>query len=239
MSQYIIANWKANKDYHQTSLWVKEFKQQLKLRKAEQKLISNQWQIVAAPSYPLLWPMSNFLHQEKLQLKLATQDFSHRSAGSFTGSVPGINLQGLAISFAIVGHSERRRFFGETDEMVAAKVKLALEAGITPIICVDQDYLESQASLIDKKLSSQCLISYEPWTAISTATDNAQSAALEAIKPVIVKIQTIYQPKAIIYGGSVNENNVNQYLRITDGCLVGGACLSGKQFADMVANAQN
>ncbi len=238
MSQYIIANWKANKDYHQTSLWVKGFKQQLKFRKAEQKLTSSQLQIVVAPSYPLLWPLSNALHREKLQLKLATQDFSHQPAGSFTGSVPGINLQGLAISFAIVGHSERRRFFGETDKMVAAKVKLALKAGITPIICIDQDYLESQANLIGKQFSSQCLVAYEPWTAISTATNNAQSATLKTIKPVVAKIKTIYQPKAVIYGGSVNENNVNQYLKITDGCLVGGACLSGKQFADMVANAQ-
>ncbi len=234
MSKYLIANWKANKDYAQTQQWLRDLKSQLTLHSAQNKLNQADWQVILAPSFPLLWPISLALHREELSLKLAIQDFSSQPAGSFTGSVAADNLQGLAINYALLGHSERRRFFAETDEMIAQKVKLALQAGYTPILCVDTAYLESQATLLTTAERQACIVAYEPWTAISTATAGAKSAVPQEILPVLAKIKQVYQPKAIIYGGSVDENNINDYLAVCDGALIGAASLDANRFAKII-----
>lgn len=237
MSKYLIANWKANKDYSQTQLWIKNFKNQLIANSAQDKLNQAEWQVILAPSFPLLWPAAMALHREELKVQLATQDLSHQTAGSFTGSVAADNLKGLSISYVILGHSERRRFFAETDEQVAQKVKLALQAGYTPVLCLDVEYLDTQAALLSPAERQACVVAYEPWGAISTATANAQSANPQEILPVLNQIKQVYQPKAVIYGGSVDENNINDYLAICDGALIGSASLDEAKFAKLLAQA--
>lgn len=226
MSKLIIANWKSNHNLQTAQAWINQVLPAVAEAKAE---------LVVAPPFSLLAEIAELLVSSNIAL--AAQDLSQFGAGSYTGAVCAENLTGLKVQYVILGHSERRKNFQETDEMVAIKVKQALVAGINPIICIDEPYLESQyQALVQAGIDfaqANLVVAYEPLAAIGTG----QSADLEQVTQVIAKIKELFGPVLVIYGGSVTAAKIKDYLAISDGVLVGGASLKGENFVELVKQA--
>ncbi len=160
-------------------------------------------------------------------ISLAAQDVSPFPVGSYTGAVNASQLVDLGIKYCLVGHSERRRYFHETPSDVAAKVRQLLDVGITPIICLSTEDITPQFAALDDSLRARCLFCYEPPGDIG----GTESAAPEDIKKVTDRIHSYAPTHPVMYGGSVNEQNVAA-LRLLGlgGVLVATACLDPKQF---------
>jgi len=227
--KYIIGNWKSNKTSSSSKTWFKDLNTALITNFADNVVVA------IAPAFSLL---EVALEAKKefprlASLKIATQDISPFTAGSYTGAVCAENVEGLGIEFAIVGHSERRRYFHETHQDVANKVARCLESGITPIVCVDDEYIADQAAAIDNQHLSKCIVAYEELSAIGTGKNETP----EHVTSVIERVTLVFGSVPVLYGGSVKPGNIDQYLDITDGVLVGGASLKGDSFAQIASAA--
>ncbi|MFH1959467.1 MAG: triose-phosphate isomerase family protein [Patescibacteria group bacterium] len=219
MSKLFVANWKSNKTLEEVRQWMDDFKVEL----------NDDQEIVIAPPYPFLSLVADKI-KDLPGVSLAVQNLSSFPAGSYTGEVCVRNLEGLGVKYAIVGHSERRRYLKESHQDVANKVSQALNNGITPIVCVDRDYMEDQAQLIESDLLSQCVVAYEPLVAIGTG----ENAPVKEVAKVVKEIKEVFGEVPVLYGGSVSPDNVILYLEITDGVLVGGASLDVGVFAELI-----
>ncbi len=232
MTKLIIANWKSNHTLFSALNWVDQVNNYIETAESD---IAELTKPVLVPPAPFLGLLSEKVKNSILQL--GTQDLSPYPAGSYTGEVCTDNLQDLNIDYAVLGHSERRRYFGEIDEMVADKVKQAVRAGITPIICVDEPYLESQTQAlkdIDVDITKEeMIVAYEPLAAIGSGNN----ADVKQVKTVVDDIKEIYQQSLVIYGGSVTADNVEHYLAVADGVLVGGASLKAEDFIQLLQAA--
>lgn len=233
MPKFIIANWKSNHNLESAREWI---------RIVDKYLVENNiadLKVVLAPPNSLLAGLSEEIQSSKIEL--ATQNISHLGLGSFTGEVCAKNLEGLEVKYTIAGHSERRRFFGETDQEVAVKVVLASKAGIVPILCVDEPYLNSQAQSLSAQVEKnpqnqndiKPIIAYEPLEAIGSG----KGAGIDNVIDVIKKILELFPQSPVIYGGSVDKNNVKDYLSVADGVLVGGASLETYSFIELLKGA--
>lgn len=231
MKKIIIANWKSFKNTTEVASWFLQFNEILK----DKKQILDKYEVIIAPSYPLLALVKSFIEEYQLLMKIAVQDLSPFTEGAFTGEVCTKNLQDLNVSYAIVGHSERRKNLGETDGLIGKKIVEAVNVGITPILCLDEAYIDSQRAILDEVYSSKIIAAYEPIYAIST-TPGAKNADPEQIKVVLAKIKQLFQNIPVTYGGSVDDTNINHYTPITDGVLVGGASLDPVKFANLILN---
>ena len=220
MKKLILANFKSNKSLTNTNLWFEEF-----LNDADDSVFS-EVDVSIAPSFVSLALAEKTVEQSGKSLSLSVQDISSFPAGSYTGAISGQNLNGMKIQFAIVGHSERRKYFGETSNDAALKVEQSLQSNITPILCVDEEYLEEQLSLINKEAMEKCVVAYEPISAIGTG----KNADVGIVKEVVKKIKRLAGDVRVIYGGSVDEFNIGEYMLVTDGALVGAAALDSAQF---------
>lgn len=219
--KYVIGNWKSNKSEEEVKIWLKEF--------AGAVAQNSQVKIIIAPPFPFLRLAANTADQVT-NLELAVQDLSPFPAGSYTGAISTHNLEGLGVKYAIVGHSERRRYFKETNQDVANKVERCLEAEITPIVCVDDDYISSQAFAIKKEYLTKCMVAYEALGAIGSG----QSTPVDKVKKVYGQIEQEFGSVKLIYGGSVTSQNVVDYLAISDGVLVGEASLKIESFLGLI-----
>lgn len=226
MQKLIIANWKSNKSASQAEAWLAEAGKLL--GGTEMKGITP----VLAPAFPLLPVVNEAV--KKLGWKLAVQDLSPFPAGSYTGAVSAVNLRNLPVKYAILGHSERRRYFHETAQEVARKVEQAVDATITPIICVDEHSIETQVSALNAELAERCVVAYEPVGAIGTGN----SATLAQVKQFQATVKRLFGSVPFLYGGSVDELDINEYLLATDGVIIGTASLNAKQFIDILRTAQ-
>lgn len=215
--KYIFANWKSNKNLETAQQWLDDI-----------GVVVSEHEIILAPSFPLIGAI--YAQALEKNFKLGVQDISPLSAGSYTGAVSAVNLEGFNVSYAIVGHSERRHYFEESDIDVANKVDQAIEAGITPVVCVDEEYIESQAYSIDRKQYSKCIVAYEPISAIGTGDEMNQRKVREVVK----RIKKAFGDVRVIYGGSVTGDNVNDYFEVCDGVLVGGASLDAEKFKRLI-----
>jgi len=231
MTKLIVANWKSNHNKHSAIEWLNKVNSFLQEKE-------NNLSLVLAPPFPILSAVGDIV--EANGIKLAVQDLSQFSAGSYTGAVCADNLQDLGINYAILGHSERRRYFQETDEVVAQKVQQALEANINPVLCLDEPYLESQLKVLQEtiqekeKLQNSLVIAYEPLQAIGTG----QSEDPEHVGQIVAQVKATYQVP-VLYGGSVNSENVSQFLAVSDGVLVGSASLEADSFIFLLQSAQS
>lgn len=226
-SQLIVANWKSNKTIAEVESWLKEWS-------ATKTALLSGLEIAIAPTYPHLAVVHQWLQKDDLaNVKLAVQDISPFPAGSYTGAVTVANLEGLNIKYALVGHSERRRYFHETHTEVANKVEQAVQVGITPIVCVDAEYAELQAAALDRDVLKKCVVAYEPLEAIGN--DHNQSAT--EIEPVVRRIREIFGSVRVLYGGSAAAENVREYRSIVDGFLVGHKSLQADSFAALLTAA--
>ncbi|MBI9000518.1 triose-phosphate isomerase [Corynebacterium sp. CCM 9185] len=196
---------------------------------------------------------------DKLRITYGAQDVSRHESGAYTGEVSAEMLAKLGCTWVVVGHSERREYHGESDELVAAKAAAALEHGISPIVCVGEpldvreagehvDYVVAQtrASLsgLDAGQLANTIVAYEPVWAIGTgkvaSADDAQEVCA-AIRATIRELadEKVAEGMRILYGGSVKADSVAEIVGKpdVDGGLVGGASLNGEDFAKLVANA--
>lgn len=226
MKKLIIANWKSNKNIETAEKWLGEFSEQVELFSLDLSKLT----VVIAPPSPLLATVFDAQIEHVL---VGVQDLSPFSSGSYTGAVSVRNLQGLGVEYAIVGHSERRRHFSESHADVANKVVQAIDAGITPVVCIDDEYLTEQARAIDPEARKKCVVAYEPLEAIGSG-DFQPPAEVE---PIVARIKDEFGNVPVIYGGSVDEENVSDYLKIADGVLVGGASLKVKSFMGLIEQA--
>jgi len=224
MKKLIVANWKSHKSPVQAAAWLAEYT----------PLVSGaQVDVVLVPAFPLLSSVQAHLTQLHSSLLLGMQDISPFPPGSYTGAVVAENVIGLGVKYVIVGHSERRRYFRETHQDVANKVDQVLEAGLTPIVCVDDDYVRLQAAAIPENHLSQCIVAYEPLASIG----NGHNQPVSEVVPVVQRIRDVWGQVPVLYGGSVEPHNVGEYLAIVDGVLVGHASLEAQTFAAMVTAA--
>ncbi len=184
------------------------------------------------------------------------QDLHWEKEGAYTGEISAAMLLAIGCTHVIIGHSERRQYFGETDDTVNAKLKAALEAGLTPIVCVGEVLEEREAGLTDDVLRRQCtralykisgkkaaklVVAYEPVWAIGTgktATPAMASEAHSLIRGEVAKAlgDELAKNLRILYGGSVKPENATALMseEEIDGALVGGASLDPKSFAAIV-----
>lgn len=190
------------------------------------------------------------------RLELGSQDVSAQSSGAFTGEVSATMLQDFGCRFAIVGHSERRQYHGETDALVADKAKQALAHGMTPIVCVGETLAEREAGktveVVKLQLAavihanghciSEIVVAYEPVWAIGTGKTATPEQAQEvhAVLRAQLKAATEHADRVkILYGGSMNAANAATLLAQPDidGGLIGGASLKAPDFLSIIAAA--
>ncbi len=191
-----------------------------------------------------------------VKVGVGAQNMHWAASGAYTGEVSAAMLKGLA-DYVIIGHSERRQYFGETDEGVNKKIKAALASGLVPILCVGEDLAQNEAGLTESWVSAQVraafaditaeqacgvVIAYEPIWAIGTGK-TATSEVANRICGLVVRgtVAEIYgeevaQQIRIQYGGSANEKNIAELMAMPDidGALIGGASLKVESFVEMV-----
>lgn len=190
-------------------------------------------------------------------IDVGSQDVSQHESGAYTGEVAATMLKDLGVRYAIVGHSERRQYHGETDAVVALKAQRALSAGITPIVCVGETLAEREAGLTEEVVKrqlaavihtnghciSEIVVAYEPVWAIGTGKTASpeQAQQVHAVLRSQLKAATAHADRVhILYGGSMNAANAQQLLSQTDidGGLVGGASLKPQDFLTIIAAAR-
>lgn len=225
---YIIANWKSHKTIKETEGWVHSFSNGLN----KEKISLEDKKIIIAPSFTSLEHAHYCSGNLNLGLKFAAQDVSMFGEGAYTGEVSARQIKELA-SYVIIGHSERRENFKETDDIINQKIQQSLKHSLTPILCVsDLKQIHNSKSIIH---NANCIIAYEPLFAIGSGTadtpENADQMA-KGIKNILGEVLTLY-------GGSVNKDNIKSFTNMLniDGALVGKAGLDPLEFLNIIKNA--
>lgn len=215
-SLFIAGNWKSNKMVAEAKEWMQKF--------------TATWEnitvVICAP-FTLLSGLKEMTQELKSQVLLGAQDVSPFPAGAYTGEVNALQVKEFA-DWVIIGHSERRKNFGETDDMLQKKVTEAKSAGLKIIYCVPDD-----ATLVPVGVD---VVAYEPVWAIGTG----KSDSPENANTVIAAIKAKTAVPTVIYGGSVTEENIASFVSqaAIDGVLPGGASLDPEKFAALIANAR-
>ncbi len=229
MKKYVVANWKSHKTMPEVERWVERF---CKIFRPDPQM-----KVIIAPPVvyiPTLWRLLQ--DQGAAHLSLAVQDLSPFPLGNYTGAIAAEMVRGM-VDYAMVGHSERRRYFHETDQEIANKVMEAAAAGITPILCLDQPYIRSQLAALGEDVPD-LIIGYGPVEAIGIDLPQSSEKTARAIQD----IQGIVPDNPILYGGSVNSENAGNYMKIpgVSGLMAGSASLGAGEFAavcEVVARA--
>lgn len=246
---FIAANWKMHKTIAEAIAFIEQFKPMVK--------DTNGVDIVICPPYTCINSMHEALHESPIEL--GAQNVHWEMEGAYTGEISPIMLKGIC-SFVIVGHSERRAYFKETNEIVNKKLVAAYAQGLRPILCVGeslqqreagetQDFVSNQVEAALVGLSSDQLqrmvIAYEPIWAIGTGKAATPADAAHVINDTIRKpLAGLFGDETadsmrVLYGGSVKPGNATSFFDVDgiDGALVGGAGLEAGSFAAIVAAA--
>ena len=244
----IAGNWKMNKTRPEAA----ELANQIKAFPAGEGV-----QVVVGVPYTNLETVVNAL--KGTDVKVAAQNVHYEKSGAFTGEVSADMLKEIGAEYVIIGHSERRQYFGETDETVNKRTKAALDAGLIPIMCVGELLDEREADITEEVVSRQTklglagftadevkktIIAYEPVWAIGTgktATAEQAGEACGLIRNVIAKLygKAVADAVTIQYGGSMNAKNAAELLaqEDVDGGLIGGASLIAEDFGVIIGAA--
>jgi triosephosphate isomerase len=222
-------------------------------------LVADAWdqvEIAVCPPFTALKSVSTVIEMDNLPVKLGAQDVYWEDEGAFTGAISPLMLKELRCDCVIVGHSERREFFAETDETVNRKVKAVFSHGMLPIMCcgesnetyeaggtdafVRNQVLEGLAGL-DAEQASKIVIAYEPIWAIGTGHTPTPEKANDVARMIRATVGALYGPPAamscrVLYGGSVKPENAFMFFSEPDidGALVGGAALKADVFSDII-----
>ncbi|QIG40825.1 triose-phosphate isomerase [Microbacterium sp. 4R-513] len=246
----IAGNWKMNLDHLQAVAFVQKLHWTLKDAKHEDGSV----EVAVFPPFTDLRTVQTLLDADKIPFGLGAQDLSAQDSGAYTGEISGAFLAKLQCGYVIIGHSERRQYHAETDEIVAAKTQAALRHGLVPVICVGETLEEReesgptavsvgqlQAALEGVPADAEFVVAYEPVWAIGTG----QVASPEQAQEVCVALREVIADKLgrdaadrtrILYGGSVKSGNIASFMREpdVDGALVGGASLVVDEFAAII-----
>ncbi len=242
----IAGNWKMNK----TSVEARDLAGKLK------PLVSGvqDREIVLGPPFTALAAVADTI--KGTNIALSAQNMHWEDKGAFTGEISAEMLLDLGCKYVIIGHSERRQYFGETDDTVNKKVKQALKKGLSPILCVGETLAEREAGKLNEIISRQVtgglkdigtddmkriVVAYEPVWAIGTGKTATPEQANEVHALIRGKVKSLYGAEIaeglrIQYGGSVTPENVSSLMAMPDidGALVGGASLKPESFAALV-----
>jgi triosephosphate isomerase len=247
---FIAGNWKMNLDHQQAIAFVQKLHWALK----EAKHLDGSVEVGLFPPFTDLRTVQTLLDADKIPFALGAQDLSTKDSGAYTGEVSGAFLKKLNCTYVIIGHSERREYHAETDEVVAAKVQAALRHGLVPVICVGETLEQREESgptaisvgqlevaLEGVPASAEIVVAYEPVWAIGTGQVASPEQAQEvcaALRGVIAaKLgQDAAEKTRVLYGGSVKSGNIASFMREpdVDGALVGGASLVVDEFAAII-----
>ncbi len=246
----IAGNWKMFKTVHEAVYFVKELRLVVK--------DIGDVEIVIAPPFTAVHAAAEAARNTNIGV--AAQDLYWEGSGAFTGEVSGAMIKEAGAEYVIIGHSERRRLFGETDAIVNKKLLAAIASGLTPIVCVGETLEERERdetfSVLDRQIKegldrftsnelSELVIAYEPVWAIGTGRNATAAQAGEAHAHIRQRLRQWFGADAadrchVIYGGSVKPDNIRELIAEpdVDGALVGGASLEVKSFADIVAKSR-
>lgn len=251
----IAGNWKMNLNHLETITTIQKFAFALP------KDYYEKVDVAFCVPFTDLRTVQTLVEGDKYEFTYGAQDISRYDSGAYTGEVSGDMLAKLGCSWVIVGHSERRQYHQENNELVAAKAAAALKHGLSPIVCVGEpldvreagthvDYVVNQTrdSLagLDADALAKTVIAYEPVWAIGTgkvaSADDAQEVCA-AIRALVAELadENVANSIRILYGGSVKVDSVADIVSKpdVDGGLIGGASLVGEEFAKLAANAAN
>jgi len=246
----IAGNWKMNMTATETKKFAEEIKKIIPRAKWCETLI-------CVPSCNISTAMKAF---KDTRISVGAENVYYEEKGAYTGEVSAEMLKDLGVKYVIVGHSERREYFGETDQIVNKKVLAVLNAGMSPIICVGESLEQRESGVTADWISLQvksalygvpadklrrCIIAYEPIWAIGTGKTATAQQAGEVCSAIRATIRALYGARVarsvtIQYGGSMNPKNAQELLAQPDidGGLIGGASLKPEQFVDII-NAAN
>lgn len=233
----ITANWKMHKTQAESLEFLQEFMPKLDETPEDREIV------LCAP-FTALSILSKSLHGSRMQL--GAQNIHWDAYGAYTGEISGPMLTELGTSYVIVGHSERRQYFGETDAVINLQLKAAQRYGLIPILCVGETKLQRNAGKAEQIINNQLekdldgvdqqvlVIAYEPIWAIGTG-DTCETTEANRMLGAI-RSQLTNPNVSIQYGGSVKPNNINEIMAQPeiDGVLVGGASLEPESFARIV-----
>lgn len=247
----IAANWKMHKNLSEAAQFVRDF---LPLPADLEGV-----EIVICPPYTALGAVAWGLAQSAGRVGLGAQNMHKETRGAFTGEISGPMLKDIGCTHVILGHSERRTYFAESDALVGEKVRAALACGLIPILCVGETLAEREASQTDAVNRRQLLaategltpeqaagliVAYEPVWAIGTGRNCDPTAAQDATAAIRAVLRgrfgTAAEAVRIQYGGSVKPENTAHYMAQPDidGALVGGASLDANSFRAICAGAK-
>jgi triosephosphate isomerase (TIM) len=243
----IAGNWKMNLNHLEAIALVQKLAFSLKPEQFEAA------EVVVLPPFTDLRSVQTLVDGDSLALRYGAQDLSPHASGAYTGDIGGPMLAKLGCTYVTIGHSERREYHGETDEIVNAKVKAAFAHGLIPILCVGegldirksdghvahcQTQLGAALAGVSEADAAQLVLAYEPIWAIGTGRVATPEDAQEVCAAIRTKLGELYAPQLaagtrILYGGSVKAGNARELLAPpdVDGALVGGASLDGVEFA--------
>ena len=242
----IAGNWKMNKTPAEASSFIKELKPLIKRSRNE---------VVCA--VPFVDIQTSITAARGSRIKIAAQNMHFEEKGAYTGEVSGQMLKSMGVTYVIIGHSERREYFAETNRTVNKKVIAAFKCGLKPIICVGESLAQREAGLTAEHIRYQvkaalvgvtadqvkkAVIAYEPIWAIGTGRTATAEQAQEVCRIIRLTIKELYSKRVssvvrIQYGGSVKADNAHELFSMEDidGGLVGGASLKLSEFAAITA----
>ncbi|GAA4618271.1 triose-phosphate isomerase [Saccharopolyspora hordei] len=249
----IAGNWKMNLNHLEAIALVQ------KIAFALPEKYFDKVEVAVLPPFTDIRSVQTLVDGDNLRLKYGAQDVSQHESGAYTGEVSGPMLAKLGCTYVVVGHSERREYHGETDELVGKKVRATLKNGMSPILCVGEqlevreagDHVEHCTTQLINALKGlkaeqvrQVVVAYEPVWAIGTGkvatAADAQEVCAALRKALADKYgQEIADEVRVLYGGSVKSSNIGDLVGQpdVDGALVGGASLNGDEFAKLSAMA--
>lgn len=242
--KYIIANWKMNKTPSESTLFMKELSKKLKNFKSTE--------VIICPSFLSISSIKELCFQSGI--KIGAQNCHFEKFGAFTGEISSEMLVDVGAEYVIIGHSERREYFGETGEIINKKIKSALHSGLKVILCVGENREQRSHNMefytvknqlrealygIDSEKINDIIVAYEPIWAIGTGKTVTESDAVKMnleIKNFISSEFKTNHTCPVLYGGSMNASNAEKFLKFSeiDGGLIGGASLKSDEFLKII-----
>ncbi len=242
----IAGNWKMNMLPNEAISFIEQLSN--KVANAKEEIV------LCVPYTDLFYSL---LTAQNTNIKIGAQNMHWEEKGAYTGEVSGPMLKSIGVQYVIIGHSERRQYFAETDDTVNKKVKSAFKYGLKPIVCVGETLEQREAGNTKEIITKQTqlaldglnaneientIIAYEPIWAIGTGKTATSEDANNSIKEIRNKIKEIYgeeisEKVIILYGGSVKASNAKELFMTSDidGALVGGASLNVEEFTKIIA----